>query len=105
MKQSQFEKYNILSNNRSNIIASLKDSSDIYLIWEHVSRIEFNELRNGEIEEGIIRIFSITGEGCKIQFRNTQPLPHRSVNKPKNLIATAFFSKQDLEYILERINN
>lgn len=97
--------FNILQNNNGNLIAQLKSNpSDFYFIWEQ-DRVEFKELDpifNQQDEQGVIRILSINSTGCKIQFRATQSL--RAKQKPRHMIATAHFSKEDMQFIIDQIN-
>ena len=93
--------YNVVENNRGNIIAKPKDGfSDTYFIWAGPDRCEFKELKNNGPEKGLIRAMKHT-DGFKIQFRATQALTDGS--KERNLIATAFLSKRDLEFLLSEL--
>lgn len=101
MNHYRNENFEIIQNNRDNIIAKLKSTpNDFYFIWQ-IDRVEFQEIKGGLKEQGLIRVFSITEQGCKLQFRATQSLAGQQ--KEKNLIATAFLSKEDLQYILSKM--
>ncbi len=88
------------ANNRGNRQGNAGD--DLYFWWDRVDRVEFNEYTEAtEPEDNVIRILSITGEGCRIQFRAHTAL--KRGNKPRNLLATAFVSKEDLKLILAKM--
>ena len=94
--------FEVIENNEGNIIAKDKNGfSDIYFLWQGPDRCEFKELKKDGSEFGLIRAMKHNG-GYKIQFRVTQPLTDGA--KERNLIATAFLSKKDLEYLLSEIN-
>lgn len=101
MKFYNQNEFDILANNKGNVIAKLKNNpSDLYLLWSH-DRVEFKQIDDNPKEQGLIRVMSITSEGCKIQYRAHQSLGGKQ--KEKTLMATAFVSKEDLERILAEI--
>lgn len=105
----KLDNYIVLQNNRSNLIACLKDEkekknpSNIYFFWPTVERIRFQEYTDAKKnEEPVIRVYGITKDKCEIQFRAYQSLAGKQ--KAKNLLATGLFCKEDLEFILQQMN-
>jgi len=98
--------FEVVAQDRGNIIAHMKGhdgyNPDIYLLWQLVDRVTFREHSPLVNELPVIRVMSLTAEGCTIQFRAFQSL--KGSQKERNLYAQGHFSKKDLEYILEQMN-
>jgi hypothetical protein len=93
--------FDVIEENEGNIIATHKSGvSDIFFIWKGPDRCEFKELKKDNEEKGLIRAMKQHG-GYKIQFRASQSLTDGG--KERNLIATGFLSKRDLEYLLSQL--
>lgn len=90
-----------ISQTRGNIIS--ERNNDVLFTWDKVSRVRFNELKDFPDQENEVRAFGITDQGLRLQFRASDRLTENG--KVRDLIATAFIAKEDLEYLLERMKD
>lgn len=91
----------LISDYKGNLTSKI--SNDFYFHWARASRIDWKELKDvKENEEQLIRAFQINSTGLRLQFRDFASITPGG--KPKNLLATAFISKEDLELMLAEIN-
>lgn len=96
------KEYAVLEESKGNIIAKLiANPSDFYLLWKGSDRVEFNETDTEE-KAGLIRVYSLTSDGCRIQYRAKQSLAGKQ--KERNLLATGHFAKRDFEYLLDQMD-
>jgi hypothetical protein len=97
----QNKEFEILQDNNGNKIARLlTNTSDLFFIWGS-DRVEFSETKQDKHEQSLIRAMYIKKDSCKIQFRGTQSLGGKQ--KERHLMASAFFSREDLEFLLEEM--